>query len=720
MSSNILWAAAAASSRIHLYKTNSTENDTQSDQFMKLNRYLSCNPEIDIKRLSEKQICIQWPESNTEIREKIIAQLRQAGILMQDIQGNAKKISGGVCILEENNIPLTKDLFNLLTANEKYADEIAYAVLVLHRAGIPLKEDVLKLLTESGKPFEMSRFLEEFHLAHFSSTEGDFQLLLSKKSSLYELLSALRILRENNIPLTRGIFLLLALNKEHAIKISRAVAILHQANVPLTTQIRQLLRENAEMIALVIEKMNQENIELTEEIYAFLENANNEYSEMENLARKYLLEKNASLNFVLSLNQRIPQIHANALFGTITTFHSANNTPIPSQTPKFLAANGIHALVPIFKRLHDEKIPITNEILKLLTIDSKKISEELLELNTTPSEELFALMGFSNQARFAAIGRIFEYLAKSNAPLTPEMQDFLLETADAGIGLMFEHLQLANIPLSLEIRELISKTYETRIYAVSKEIANSNFPLTPENRDCMATIASFPLLTKAAIEQLHSDSIPITPHIISYLIKVNEMHSLALVWNSSRLLKEGIPLNLQTLEEMITGEYLHFQTPASALLNLQEAGIALSQKTLDAITAENGVHILTIGYIICFLAQKGILTQENFNSLVAGYGTRVPTIWEKLGDTPLDQAAWNKIISEIEENEWKPCAEAATVLAQRNRILGRNDLPGRLPPEIIGQIAGYLAPPGITHYNYFAEAVAGAEETRILQCDSAY
>ena len=145
---------------------------------------------------------------------------------------------------------------------------------------------------------------------------------------------------------------------------------------------------------------------------------------------------------------------------------------------------------------------------------------------------------------------------------------------------------------------------------------------------------------------------------------------------------------------------------ARAILDLNEAGI-LTEENRNALTVKGGANAWHIAWAIRGLNEAGILTEENFRALTAGGGIRIPKIVSELNAiAQLNQAEFNKIIQQIEEQEWAPCLDAVIGLASINRSMPEKQ---RLSPEMISEIAAYLAPrgAGLPTYEHRAYELAG-------------
>ncbi len=145
---------------------------------------------------------------------------------------------------------------------------------------------------------------------------------------------------------------------------------------------------------------------------------------------------------------------------------------------------------------------------------------------------------------------------------------------------------------------------------------------------------------------------------------------------------------------------------ARAIRSLNEAGI-LTEENRNALTVKGGANAWHIAWAIRGLNEAGILTEENFRALTAGGGIRIPKIVSELNAiAQLNQAEFNKIIQQIEEQEWAPCLDAVIGLASINRSMPEKQ---RLSPEMISEIAAYLAPrgAGLPTYEHRAYELAG-------------
>lgn len=734
---SIHWNAALYPSGVSLYPTS-----PESDRFVAaLRGTMVCemleifgselvdlivqNPEIQAKRWAGKQITIQWPESNPEVHAKIKRCLKRAGIQTQEVQGaDAKEtvqmIGTAIWTLHEAGVTLTQDLCRQLIEKASYAQEISRGIWHLHQSSIRLTNEICKFLIISGKQaVSASILLEELHRSGFLLTTGDFQLLAGNLAHIEKIYSGVSFLREENIPLARDYFLFLTLNGKDADQISLAIESLHQGGMPLTQEIRALLgsnAENAEKIAFVIERLHQTGIPLTDEISAFLSEASKEHGEMIHLIINDLPDEGIALSVEdLALVSK-EKAHADVLYWTIAYFYKTD-LPSSAEVDAFLA---LDATAWLLKRLYEKEIVVTKEIYNVLNMSEehcKAIGQGLLKLHQTGTpltKKNLAFLKELSRARMSAISLIIEHLHQEGVPLTEDLQALLIEITRIGANWILQRFHATGIPVSKEIQKLICETFKTRITITALAIMHSSCPFDTKICKYFANNATFSWMSHYAIEKLNQASIPLTPEIHSFLIKANRMHAEAVVSESLRLAKEGAPFVLETLHTLITEEGRHhYQMPGFALMALYEAGIPLTKETFEAITGPLLLDVLTI---IVHFAKTGILTQESFNDLIAGCGERFLPILEKLKKTPeLNQATWNQILSEIKEREWKPCADAAIVLAQRNRALLQSGDPGRLPPEIIGKIAGYLAPPGMARYSYRAEDVAREVEVRKSQ-----
>ncbi len=145
---------------------------------------------------------------------------------------------------------------------------------------------------------------------------------------------------------------------------------------------------------------------------------------------------------------------------------------------------------------------------------------------------------------------------------------------------------------------------------------------------------------------------------------------------------------------------------ARAIRSLNEANI-LTEENRNALTVKGGANAWHIAWAIRGLNEAGILTEENFRALTAGGGIRIPKIVSELNAiAQLNQAEFNKIIQQIEEQEWAPCLDAVIGLASINRSMPEKQ---RLSPEMISEIAAYLAPrgAGLPTYEHRAYELAG-------------
>ena len=135
--------------------------------------------------------------------------------------------------------------------------------------------------------------------------------------------------------------------------------------------------------------------------------------------------------------------------------------------------------------------------------------------------------------------------------------------------------------------------------------------------------------------------------------------------------------------------------------------IGILTETFAALRANGGANAGDIARAIRALYEAGILTEENFRALTAGGGIRIPKIVSELNAiAQLNQAEFNKIIQQIEEQEWAPCLDAVIGLASINRSMPEKQ---RLSPEMISEIAAYLAPrgAGLPTYEHRAYELAG-------------
>ena len=715
---SIFWTVIVSPSQAYLCPMNQkTETLDEVRGIPFLGKEWANDPEIKTTPLMGRQILISWPKEKREIKQKLIQCLRQAGIFAQEVQGKkAKQISAGAWILDEAGIPLTKEIYSLL-AQTGEDETFSQGIWHIHQSGVSLTQEMIRFLVAKKQQISLAASLIIIlHQAGISLTPLLFQLLGSKGLDLSEFVhTAIYPLQKAGIPLTQDLFHFFILHGKHAAQISTAIQILHQGGIPFTREIRPFLEvstEHAIKISYVLKRLHEENIPLTEEIRLFLGKATKEYAEMKRLA----IEKSGTgISAALITSPESDRLHAEALFLAAGAFYVLGDLPIPEEISTFFAVQEAEAI-----RLVAKCSDLTTEIRELFTFSEMRCQEffsgliDLHQAGIPFTKPVFDVLSEANIARMRGVSRAIAHLQRKKIPFTPKIHDLLKTTARLGLCRIIQEFLAKNMALSPEIRALLSTTYEARISTISLVIEEWQAFLSPQITRYIASNSAFSTMSTCAIDHLHKEGISLTPEIQSFLAEANRAHALTLFSESLRLVKEGVPFTEETIKAIYNKKGpSHWETPALALIYLQRAGISLNAIPI-------GKTMLPILWIVVRLGKNGILTQENLKMLLAGYGSRVPKILTHLKQhSEIDQKGWNCVIRKIEEEEWKPCANAAIVFGQRNRNLARNPTQERmLPPELIGEIASFLAPPGMTEYKWGAVAAAEREAERVVEFDN--
>lgn len=675
--------------------------------------YVSYHPEITMGGwFQERQISISWPAENEETFQKLKRCLESAGIVRQEIleEGeylSVRKTSKAAAILDHAGIALTDPGCNFFAENKEHAKGICSGILHLRNACIPLTKEIVKFLCTNKKMGEdAAHLLVLMKRAGIGLTAGNLQLL-NQNNDLNDLYTAIRNLEDAGIPLTRSIFLFMALPKKHGAAIGNAILHLHKANIPLTQDIRVFLGENiehVEKLSFLIARIHGAGIPLTQGIFGFLERACKSQGKMKAEA---LADLQAAGIPGLQLSCGSEQMHAEALFRVVAEFHPQGELP-PDEAANFFAAYESAISKLVSKRLHKAKIPLTFPIRRFFLLDWKcveGISRSFLSLHQsgvplTEPNNAFLLKCFLMRA--LGVCEVIEHLDRKKIDLTPEIRTLLISTIRFGVFGLLDQMNEKEIPLTEETTNLIAESYRARICTLGTAIERLEGILTPAHTAFLSNNACTLILTKSTITKLHEENIPITPEIREFLITVNRGCAHEIITEASSQLD-----NLMDPIEIYGPLYL--QLPGMALKQLHQAGFPLQREIFERLCGRNGREMMTLLWIVNRLSESGLLTQENFRAATAGAGSRAGEIMARLKTLPpvFDQNAWNAIIRDIQEKEWEPCRNAAIVFGQRNRM-GEP----QLPPEIIGKIAGYLAPPAMPQYERAAFHLAGVESSR--------
>lgn len=701
-------------------------------------------------------------ENNISLTEEIIEALTESG-------EHANSMSWTIYLLHKVHVSPTKEILELLIPNCAEEDDLIRLIVMTlascHKSGSLLRQGDLILLKANAAHIQtIQAAVVNLGNIDFPLTREDIVLLAINGAQAEKVSKVIVDLHKSHIPLSSGEVSLLAANGEHVEQIGMMIRRLHQSNIPLTEERRTLLAKayeaHAKSTGSAIAHLQKSGISFTEEdlmiqsetyssllywilvslheanapripsgIPALLTDITRAHLGAVGLILKHLAETKTPQTPEMVTLLATGENYAKAIGRIITTLHQEGIPLTPDICELLAEANRERTLAigSSLQRFHENKIPLTEEIHKLLKSDEDfvtALSQAIVGLNQegillTP--KIRRLLAKSNREQVATVGSIIEHLHKVNIPLAAWIVSFL--TLDMGhIDLCKSVLLLLHkfdIPLTQNISKLLLETCEARIPSISLAIEQCHdlgSPLIQELHVDVILNGVFPYLTQSALASLDTAGIPLTAEICGFLREANRAHALALL-SELLLLQEEEAVITEAIYQTSTttdGPY-HFAIPGHAIVHMKKAGIPLTQKTFDAMTKENSAHLVDIIWAIALLEKAGLLTQENFDRLVAGRGVRAEEIVDRLEETAsLDQAQFDQMIREIEEVEWEPCREAAIWLGRVNaqNLMEKKPL---LPLDAIDMIVGHFAPPGMPHYGHKAADVADKEINRVLE-----